>query len=383
MMKNPIMKMLALGLLLISAGCGKNNSNESSKVQSTETQKEKEYWCEIYANPVNVVSLSGAYYRGEVADPSIVKGDDGYFYMVGSNQVFLRSEDACNWEVVSEKIINLPSWGRQYNSGSYGVWAPDLIKIGDQWIYYYSLSGWGNPIGIGYATADDIAGPYTDQGKLFTCEEIGIQNAIDPQPIIDEDGTVYLALGSFQGVYLVELTEDGTECYGGIEYQNEEKILIAGRAGEFDYSTYEGSYIVKRGDYYYFFGSVGTCCVSKESTYKVHVGRSDNIAGPYRDKNKYSLTMAGSGKTYGELVVWAGRSETERDVIAPGHNSVLIDDAGDYWMYYHAYSSEDNYYTRHLFMDKIQWDEDGFPYIETKKPSFQEVLDGPRFIIEG
>ena len=76
-----------------------------------------------------------------------------------------------------------------------------------------------------------------------------------------------------------------------------------------------------------------------------------------------------------------------------GHNSILVDDAGDYWIYYHAYSTEDNYATRHLFMDKLAWDENGFPYVtytytndegEEKtskvKPSFQIELDGPRFI---
>ena len=92
------------------------------------------------------------------------------------------------------------------------------------------------------------------------------------------------------------------------------------------------------------------------------------------------LTMSGNGKTYGELVIWAGAGD-DRDVVAPGHNSILKDDAGDYWIYYHAYSSLDNYATRHLFMDKIEWDEDGFPYVEGKQPTFEEEIDGPRFEI--
>ena len=37
--------------------------------------------------------------------------------------------------------------------------------------------------------------------------------------------------------------------------------------------------------YYYYFGSAGTCCAGKDSTYRVFVGKSDDIAGPYRGKN--------------------------------------------------------------------------------------------------
>ena len=382
-MEKKILNILALGLLLVSAGCSgdtsSSNKNTNSIAPSTSPVEVKTYWNATYANPVPVTTASGSNYNGEIADPSIVKGDDGYFYMVATNQRFLRSEDGCYWEVVTEQIIPTPKWGQQYSKPGegYGLWAPDLIKIGDTWIYYYSLSGWGNAIGVGYATADNVAGPYTDQGKLFAGSEIGIDNCIDPQPFVDDDGKVYMTVGSFQGLYLLELTEDGTECLNGIQYQAENKILIAGYKGGWDGATYEGGYIVKKDGYYYYFGSAGTCCAGKDSTYRVFVGKSEDIAGPYRGKNNFTLTMSGKGKTYGELVCWAG-SNDDRDVSAPGHNSILVDDAGDYWMYYHAYSSEDKFGTRHLFMDKLEWDEDGYPYVETLKPSFQEEKDGPR-----
>jgi hypothetical protein len=32
-------------------------------------------------------------------------------------------------------------------------------------------------------------------------------------------------------------------------------------------------------------------------------------------------------------------------------------------------------------MDKLLWDEKGFPYVENFKPTFQEEKPGPRFII--
>ena len=192
-MKNNILSLFLLCISLVGTGCKNSSSSTSSINDNSIITENKNYWSSSYANPVSVANASGVNYKSEVADPSIVKGDDGYFYLVATNQVFLRSEDACSWELITERIIETPLWGKEYDKTGkgYGVWAPDLIKIGDQWIYYYSLSGYENPIGIGYATADNITGPYIDQGKLFTCDEIGIANCIDPQPFID-DGTVYL-----------------------------------------------------------------------------------------------------------------------------------------------------------------------------------------------
>lgn len=349
-----------------------------------------EYMNEVYSNPVSVIYNTGSDYKGDIADPSIVKGDDGYLYVFSTGGTLIKSEDGCTFELVTNNIINVPDWWKDLypDSAGFGIWAPDVIKIQDTWIYYYSLSAWGKCAGVGYATSENIDGPYEDQGKLFDLNEIGIQNCIDPQVIIDDDGRVYMAVGSFQGLYLLELTEDGMGLYNGVEYQNENKVLIAGRAGGWDGSTYEGSYIIKEEGYYYYFGSAGTCCESKSSTYRVYVGRSKNIQGPYVDAKGRRLTASGSGQTYGELVVWAGTSD-DKKVAGPGHNSIFKDDKGELWIYYHSYCEQDNYRTRRLFMDKLSWDDEGFPYVsyfdpdterEVKyKPSYEIELDGPSF----
>ena len=120
-------------------------------------------------------------------------------------------------------------------------------------------------------------------------------------------------------------------------------------------------------------------CEGKKSTYLVRVGRSKSIKGPYIDSNNRFLTMSGSGANYGNLVLWAGVNNP--DYSGPGHNSIFLDEAGDYWIYYHGWSKLDDWGTRHIFMDKLLWDEKGFPYVENYKPSFQEEKPGPRFII--
>lgn len=379
---------LFLSMLTMLTGCGRSSEKQTEAEKPVESENKVtetiEYTSSTYSNPVLVTTDSGTTYNGEVADPSVVRDlETGEFYSFSTNRVILHSEDGCMWQVYAQgdKVIDFPTWGEEVQPGkTVGMWAPDVQKIGNTWYYFYSLSGWGSCCGVGYGTSDNIAGPYVDQGKLFSYKEIGIENAIDPNVIVEEEtGDIYMTVGSFQGDYLVQLVQNDDQTislFGGVEHQEKNKILIGGKPSGWDGSQYEGGYIIKREGYYYYFGSSGTCCEGKKSTYRVLVGKSKDIKGPYLDQNNFPLTASGSGTTKGRMVLWAGVDN--ENVAGPGHNSVIKDDAGDYWIYYHAFSSKDSFGTRHLFMDKLLWDEKGFPYINTTKPSFDEELDGPR-----
>lgn len=375
---------LATALLAISS-CATRNDNGGGS-----SSGQKGYWCGIYQNPLFVTSKNGTYYNSEIADPCVVRGDDGYVYCFATNGRALRSEDGCEWFSYSENIIPRPKWGDGYFTNPV-IWAPDVVKVKDKWIYYYSLSAWGGPCGIGYATADEIAGPYTDQGCLFTSQEVGderslgVSNAIDQQVIVDVDGSVYMVFGSFVGCYVIELTDDGMGLYTGDpdktgwEYQREHKVLVGGKPTGFDgNNNYEGSWIFKRGDYWYYMGSLGTCCNGKASTYHVLCGKSDSIFGPYYGSDGRRLDENYEEGAAGDLVIFSsGENENTK---APGHNSVIIDDAGDYWWYGHCFYEFDNFVTRHLAMDKLQWDENDMPYVETQELTYYEEIDGPRWL---
>ena len=351
--------------------------------KDSKPEPEVSYYSGTYQNPLFVTNSNGVFYSNEIADPCVVRGDDGYFYAFATAGRVLRSEDGCEWSVYTENAIPRPSWGDTYADRPI-IWAPDVVKIGEKWIYYYSLSAWGGPCGIGYATADEIAGPWTDQGRLFYTGEIGgeyslgVSNSIDSQVIVD-DGKVYMVFGSFVGCYLVQLTDDGMGLYNGIAYQKAHKILIAGSPGGFSDRKFEGSWIFKKDDTWYYMGSTGTCCVGKNSSYHVMCGKADNIAGPYYDSDGNRLDIDAEN-TPGDLVVWSkvGNEQTK----GPGHNSVLMDDAGDFWWYGHCFYEYDNFATRHLAMDKLQWDENDMPYLEGKEISYNEELDGPRWLEE-
>ena len=385
--------------LLILAGCtfdGLSNDEHQNDNDDNDIEDNIEYTFSTYQNMMIPLTKGGQEYWTEIADPSVVRGDDGRFYIFSTLRRAFVSDDMCNWDLLTDSIIDRPTWADSEEFGIPDVWAPDAIKINDKWIYYYSLAAWGKPsAGIGYAVADNIAGPYTDMGLLFNTDDVEINGLIDPQPIID-DGRVFMLVGSFHGNYLVELTDDGMGLLGGADYQKENKVLVAGiplAESIFNNSYYEGGYIVKKDGYYYFFGSAGSCCEGQGSTYRVYVGKAASLTGPYYAPDGRNLASNNSGSTIGKLALWCPPSN-EKQTAGPGHNSILIDDAGDYWMIYHGYGELDNFKTRHLFMDKLSWGEDGFPYVsytyindvdETKevnfKPSYQIELDGPRFIL--
>lgn len=383
---NKAKKLFMILPLLMGVSACNDNTPSTPDVPSTPVTPsiEVEYTSTTYSNPIAVANRLGSTqeFNEEIGDPSVVRGDDGYFYVFATDGKVLRSEDGVNFYLFKRRLIETPAWGKNETGKNCNIWAPDVVKIGDNWIYYYSLGYWGGTAGVGYAISDSIDGEFVDCGKLFSPGSIGIENCIDPQVIVDGD-SVYMAVGSFRGIYLLEMESDGLSLKGGVETQNETKTLIAGYPGPWDGATYEGTYIVKKDDYFYFFGSVGSCCEGINSTYHVRSGRSKDIKGPYLDSKGMDLKNSGKSTTYGDTVVWAGTA-ANRDTVGPGHNSILVDDAGDFWMYYHSFSKKDEFSKRRLFIDKLVWDENGFPHVDTqgKKPSYDVELDGPRFIVE-
>ncbi len=213
---------------------------------------------------------------------------------------------------------------------------------------YYSKSVWGGEwtCGIGVATAVSPEGPFTDHGALFISEDIGVRNSIDPF-FMEDGGKKYVFWGSFHGIYGIELTDDGLAVKPGSA-----PVPIAG-------NQMEGSYIHKRGDYYYLFGSNGSCCEGVNSTYQVVYGRSKSLFGPY-------LTKEGQSMLEGHYNVLLHGNEI---VAGPGHNAEFItDDKGKTWMLYHGYLKSDPDAGRQVFMDKVEWI-DGWPVVAGSEPS--------------
>lgn len=294
-----------------------------------------------YTNPVVDYSLP---------DPSVIKGDDGYYYLYATEDIrnlpIHRSKDLVNWELVGTAFTDET---RPDFEPKGGLWAPDINKIGDKYVLYYSMSVWGGEwtCGIGCAVADTPAGKFKDCGMMFRSNGINVQNSIDPF-YIEDGGKKYLFWGSFHGIYGIELSDDG------LKVKEEAKpVQVAGDA-------YEGTYIHKRDGYYYLFASIGRCCEGIKSTYTTVVGRSDKLFGPYLDKQGRSMS-----DNHHEVLIQKNES-----FVGTGHNSEIVTDkAGDDWMFYHAVKVSDPD-GRVLMLDKIVW-EDDWPSVKTNSPSLE------------
>ena len=162
----------------------------------------------VYCNPVLAKSTP---------DPTVIQAPDGMFYLYATEDIhnipIYKSPDLVNWTFVGTAFTDAT---RPTFEPKAGLWAPDINHIDGKYVLYYAMSRWGgeHTCGIGCAVADSPAGPFTDQGKLFRSNEIGVQNSIDPF-YIEENGEKYLFWGSFRGIYYIELSEDGLHIRPG------------------------------------------------------------------------------------------------------------------------------------------------------------------------
>lgn len=299
-----------------------------------------------YTNPV---------INNDAPDPTVIRAKDGTFYaystMRHGNVPVYKSQDMVNWEFVGGAFrrSEVPRFVPRAS-----IWAPDINYIEGKYVLYFSMSTWGGEweAGIGRAVADSPEGPFTNAKLLFNSKQIGVQNSIDPV-IFQEDGRKYLIWGSFHGIYLTELTEDGLEL---IDSKN--LLKIAGTA-------YEGSYIHKRKGYYYLFASIGTCCEGVKSTYQTVVGRSKSLFGPYVDKqgrkmldNHHEVLLSGDDQVKGS-----------------GHDSqILTDDKGQDWIFYHGFDVNEENAGRKMYLDQVNWDKDGWPTIGNGYPAKSGIV---------
>ena len=309
-----------------------------------------------YTNPVINRSLP---------DPTVIKAPDGYFYLYATedthNVPIYRSKDLVTWRYAGTAFTDATRPMDFVPNGS--IWAPEInyFQVGEkmQYVLYYSKSEWGKTweCGIGVAVSDRPSGGFHDAHKLFTSDEMGLENCIDPF-FIEDGGKKYLFFGSFHDIYGIELSEDGLSLKEGAK-----KFKIAG-------GLIEATTIMKHDNWYYLIGSAGSCCEGANSTYRMVMARSRRLVGPYVDRNGKSAV----GDNMSLLL------EKSPEVYGPGHCSRFVEDeAGQTWIIYHGFQASNVDAGRVTYLDRIEWDEDGWPTVKNMKPSVKAeapIFDG-------
>ena len=247
-----------------------------------------------------------------VHDPVLIKEQaTGTYriYCTGMRIGSKTSSDRITWRSASSGL-NSPGWVSTEvpaNNGS-DFWAPDIMFRDNKYWLYYSVSTFGkNTSAIGLATSPTLSSPnWTDQGVVVKSTSSDNYNCIDPAIFEDDDGKVWLSFGSFwSGIKLVECDP----ATGKPSSTRPELISLANHR-----QGIEAPYICKWG-YYYLFVSWDKCCDGCNSTYKIVVGRSDNIKGPYVDKDGIDMLDGGG-------VILDTGDEVRK---GPGHNGIFID----------------------------------------------------------
>lgn len=308
-----------------------------------------------------------------VHDPVMTQENDTYYlFCTGWGISVWSSKDMKDWTREKPVFSEPLQWAREAVKGFRGhIWAPDIAFFNGQYYLYYSVSSFGkNTSCIGLATnktlnPNDPDFQWIDHGKVIQSFPGKTNwNAIDPNLIVSEDGTPYLTFGSFwDGLKMVKMNADATAPDEDISQiptiASRKKSSSQPNPPSIDNNpvdaggnAIEAPFIFKKGNNYYLFASIDYCCKGVESTYKMIVGRSENITGPFLDKEGKNMATGGGTILLKGDENWHG----------VGHNSTYTFNNEDF-IIFHGYDANDEGKPK-LLIRKLEWDNEGWPTVK-------------------
>lgn len=218
-----------------------------------------------YKNPV---------LHADYSDPDVIRVGEDYFMTASSFNCapglpILHSKDMVNWSLVNYALKKQPPFDvfdkPQHGNG---VWAPCIRYHNNEFYIYYP----DPDVGIYMIKTKNPLENWSDPILIKAGRGL-----IDPTPLWDDDGKVYLAYafaGSRAGIksllVICTLNSEGTIA------NNDEVMVIDGHVDE---STIEGPKLYKRNGYYYIFAPAGGVATGWQT-----VLRSKFIYGPYEKR---------------------------------------------------------------------------------------------------
>jgi arabinan endo-1,5-alpha-L-arabinosidase len=281
-----------------------------------------------------------------IHDPSTIIKEGTNFYIFGTGPGIRTktSPDLVHWQIGETVFQRPPAWANDVVPGFRGaMWAPDIIRVKGEFLLYYAVSAFGKQTSaIGLASTPTLnpqapAYAWHDRGTVICSTNGGDFNAIDPSVMLDTDGKLWLAFGSYwKGIFLTEI-----DPHSGLRITTNSPIYPLAWN-----NSIEAACLTKHAPFYYLFVNWGQCCQGTNSTYEVRVGRSDSVIGPYRDRDGNDLSTGGGSP----FLQSAGR------FIGPGHIGIVNDGStnGPTWFSYHYYDADTEGRSR-LAVAKIDW----------------------------
>ena len=305
-----------------------------------------------------------------VHDP-VLACEDGiyYLYCTGHGITQMTSTDRQHWTLSREGVLpngKIPAWTHDSVPGfETHIWAPDVVKYRGKWYMGYSCSTFGkNTSAIGLLSNKCLSDKdgWKDEGCIVASRgNRDNWNAIDPNFIIDEKGKPWMTWGSFwDGIQLIPLDKTMHPKKGAKPQTIARRHAVGDASAEPNPTSkfagtnaIEAPFIMRHGGYYYLFVSWDYCCRGIKSNYRVAVGRSKNVSGPYLDRDGKPMLEGG-----GTLLLEGDKKEYE----ALGHCSAYHFPDGDVF-FCHGYSVAKNGASI-LVQKRIEWTEDGWLTLE-------------------
>lgn len=333
------------------------------------------------------------------------------------------SEDLIHWERIDNNF-RIPESAVEFfdeiftpmgSNMNTGIWAPDMFYAEEDtehpyWLYY-SLSTNGTSYdytrsAIGLVKGKSPTGPWTDCGIIISSDENDCNtNAIDSNIYEDTNGDRFFIWGSFQrGIHQVKLTEDGRA--EGVDYTSNASIHSSSKnLGDRLFSVPsghqgpEGPYMINNTDtgYRYMFVSYGWL----GTNYNVRIARnslentwaSETADEPHRKLEDQKGRLVGTtfvdqvkeggslDELWGYKLIGSYQLGDGITYYGNGHNSVLHDDDGNWYLIEHCRKVPDGYAA--LQVRKMLWTDEGWPVVspltysgETEQQIPEEMLYG-------
>jgi arabinan endo-1,5-alpha-L-arabinosidase len=310
-------------------------------------------------DPLATYSLTGD--TQPVHDPSIIRQGSTYYAFTTDimglppgNYLAMRcSQDKVNWTACGSIFpAAMPSWVVAKIPGIVGLWAPDVSYFNGAYHVYYAGSTLGSQqsvIGLVTNTTLDPTDPgykWVDQGEVLESNPGDDFNAIDPNILIDTDGSVWMTYGSYWSGIKQRQIDPSTGMFlasGPTRYN------LATRPGVPN-NPIEGASLVHHGNYYYLFVSIDYCCNANIATdnYKEAVGRSSSPQGPFVDEMGTPMLNGGGTVLLQADATWN----------APGGGTAYLDPvSGDSLIVFHALNMTQKG-ALYLWLKNLDWTND-------------------------
>lgn len=311
------------------------------------------------------------------------------------------------------------------NSSGFAVWAPDVIwnpeyvnsdgTKGAYLMYFCTSSTYMRSV-IGFAASKKLEGPYTfvdtliysgftendsyatsstknvnrkytstNVDELIASGEVTYNsnwfsnknynnylypNAIDPTIYYGTDGTMYMCYGSWSGgIFTLEIDPSTGKCIHPKSGKTADGRMIDSYFGTKIsggyYKSGEGPFIEYNPDngYYYLWVTYGG--LLSDGGYNMRVFRSESPSGPFYDAagNPAVLGQNTNLDSVGLKVMGNYKfSSLDKAYMACGHNSVLRDSDGKWYLFYHA-RFDDGYEFHEVRTHSMYFNDEGWPVI--------------------